>query len=87
MSLVPSFRFLATTVRHKWFVYQAGRRLGVSRWQLLVHDLSGNTIEIASACGETGSAPRMDDGAFTERPEARGRPRSPGEAALPSASV
>lgn len=25
-------------IRHKWFVYQAGRKLGVGRWQLLIHD-------------------------------------------------
>jgi hypothetical protein len=29
-----------TILRHKRFVYRAGRRLGVSRWRLLKHDLS-----------------------------------------------
>jgi hypothetical protein len=38
--LIPSVRFLAVTVKHKFHVYQAGRRLGVGRWQLLRHDLS-----------------------------------------------
>lgn len=32
--------YLKYVLRHKWFVYQAGRRLGVGRWQLLTHDWS-----------------------------------------------
>jgi hypothetical protein len=40
MRILPSIRFLWATVRHKRYVYQAGRRLGVARWQLVVHDLS-----------------------------------------------
>src|SRR5262245_453679 len=40
MRLLPSLRFLVATLRHKRFGYQAGRRLGVAHWQLLVHDLS-----------------------------------------------
>lgn len=40
MGLSHTIRFLIATLRHKWFVYEAGRRLGVGRWQLLVHDLS-----------------------------------------------
>lgn len=34
------WRYLKYVLRHKWFVYQAGRKTGVSRWQLLCHDLS-----------------------------------------------
>lgn len=30
--------YLKYVVRHKWFVYRAGRLLGVSRLQLLIHD-------------------------------------------------
>lgn len=33
-------RYARYVVRHKWFVFQAGRRLGVSFWQLLTHDWS-----------------------------------------------
>jgi hypothetical protein len=33
-------RYLRYVILHKLRVYQAGRRLGVSVWQLLVHDLS-----------------------------------------------
>jgi Family of unknown function (DUF5662) len=40
MRILPSLWFLVATVRHKRFVYQAGRRLGVARWRLVVHDLS-----------------------------------------------
>jgi hypothetical protein len=38
--MIASLRFLHATLVHKWHVYHAGRRLGVSRWQLLIHDLS-----------------------------------------------
>lgn len=38
--MIASIRFLYATVVHKWHVYYAGRRLGVGRWQLLIHDLS-----------------------------------------------
>ncbi len=31
-------RYLRYLVRHKLFVYWEGRRLGVARWQLLIHD-------------------------------------------------
>lgn len=33
-------RYLWSLLRHKWFVFVAGRRLGVGVWQLLIHDLS-----------------------------------------------
>lgn len=31
-------RYLRYVLRHKWFVYKAGRELGLGRWQLLIHD-------------------------------------------------
>lgn len=37
--MMPSLRFLHATIVHKWHVYCAGRRLGIGRWQLLIHDL------------------------------------------------
>jgi hypothetical protein len=30
--------YLKYVLRHKWFVFLAGRKLGVSWWQLLIHD-------------------------------------------------
>lgn len=33
-------RFLWSIIRHKWYVLVAGRRLQVSLWRLLIHDLS-----------------------------------------------
>jgi hypothetical protein len=36
----PSIGFLAATIRHKLEVYRAGRKLGLGRWQLIIHDLS-----------------------------------------------
>jgi hypothetical protein len=38
--LLPHLRYLRYVLRHKLYVYRAGRVLGVGRWQLLVHDLS-----------------------------------------------
>lgn len=32
--------YLRYVLKHKYHVYREGRKLGVSRWQLLVHDLS-----------------------------------------------
>lgn len=34
------FKYLRAVLRHKRFVYEEGRRIGLGRWQLLVHDLS-----------------------------------------------
>ena len=36
----PKLRFLRSLLAHKWYVLQAGRKLGVPLWRLLVHDLS-----------------------------------------------
>ena len=32
--------YLRYLVRHKWYVYVAGRKLGVSLWRVLIHDWS-----------------------------------------------
>lgn len=34
------FRYLHYLLRHKWFVFIAGRWMGVSFWRLLIHDWS-----------------------------------------------
>lgn len=34
------WQYLKYVLRHKWFVFVAGRYLGVPLWQLLIHDLS-----------------------------------------------
>ena len=33
-------RYLWLTLKHKWFVFLAGRKIGVGFWRLLVHDWS-----------------------------------------------
>lgn len=33
-------RYLKNLLKHKWFVFVAGRKTGVSLWRLLVHDYS-----------------------------------------------
>lgn len=38
--MIDSLRYTRTVLRHKWFVMVAGRRIGVSWKQLIVHDLS-----------------------------------------------
>ncbi len=34
------WRYLKYVLRHKWYVFVAGRALGLPIWQLLIHDLS-----------------------------------------------
>lgn len=36
----PHLRYASYVVRHKWFVFLAGRKTGVSTWRLLIHDWS-----------------------------------------------
>lgn len=38
--MIAHLKYLRYLLRHKWFVLVAGLRLGVSLWQLLVHDWS-----------------------------------------------
>jgi len=33
-------QYISYVARHKWFVFVAGRKIGVSLWQLLIHDWS-----------------------------------------------
>ena len=40
MQLSKHWNNLRYLTRHKWYVYKAGRKLGVGRYQLLIHDLS-----------------------------------------------
>ncbi len=35
-----NLRYLSYVIRHKWWVGVAGRRLGVSWWDIIIHDLS-----------------------------------------------
>lgn len=39
-ALRANLRYLGVVTRHKWFVFIAGRRVGVSLGRLLIHDLS-----------------------------------------------
>ena len=36
--LTPDYLYLKYVLRHKKFVYQEGRKLGLGRWALIVHD-------------------------------------------------
>lgn len=40
MNLLMHWKYLCAVLRHKRFVYEEGRKLGLGRWQLLVHDWS-----------------------------------------------
>jgi len=35
-----TLKYLHLTLKHKWFVFLAGRKIGTSMWRLLTHDLS-----------------------------------------------
>ena len=34
----PCFKYFVLILKHKWFVFLEGRRLGVSMWRLMIHD-------------------------------------------------
>ena len=36
----PTLKYALLTLKHKWFVFLAGRRLGVPVWRLIIHDWS-----------------------------------------------
>ena len=38
--MLMHWRYLKAVLRHKRFVYQEGRKLGLGVWQLLIHDWS-----------------------------------------------
>lgn len=38
MKLKPHLQYARYVARHKLYVYQEGRKLGLGRWQLLIHD-------------------------------------------------
>lgn len=38
MNLAMHWKYLCAVLRHKRFVYEEGRKLGLGRWQLLIHD-------------------------------------------------
>jgi len=37
-NILPTLRYLAATLKHKWFVLRAGLRTGAPIWRLLIHD-------------------------------------------------
>jgi len=37
-------KYFILTLKHKWFVFLAGLKIGVSKWQLIKHDLSKFSI-------------------------------------------
>ena len=36
--MTAHWKYLCLVLRHKWFVFVAGRRTGVSLWRLVIHD-------------------------------------------------
>jgi len=58
-------RFLWTLLRHKWFVFQAGKRLGVPPWRLIIHDWSKFTPY------EFGRYARNFEGDYSQSPNDR----------------
>lgn len=39
-NMVPTLKYFLLTIKHKWFVLIAGRRIGVNWWRLIKHDWS-----------------------------------------------
>ena len=40
MNLIPTLKYGWLTIKHKWFVWQAGRSIRAPWWRLIKHDLS-----------------------------------------------
>lgn len=38
LAVVKHLKYLKYILRHKWFVFVAGRKVGVGLWQLIIHD-------------------------------------------------
>lgn len=38
--MIPTLKYVWATIKHKWFVFRAGLRVGVPLWQLIIHDWS-----------------------------------------------
>ena len=36
--MMKSWYYLKYLIKHKWFVFKAGEKIGVNYWQLLIHD-------------------------------------------------
>ena len=39
-NILPTVQYFILTVKHKWFVFLAGIKVGVPLWRLIIHDLS-----------------------------------------------
>lgn len=63
---LTTLRYLWITLVHKWFVFVAGRRLGVPLWQLIIHDWTKFTPAEAPYYGRQffGSIEKRDPTAF-----------------------
>jgi hypothetical protein len=49
--MIPSLKYLILTLKHKWFLFLAGRKLKVSLWRRITHDWSKLTPRNLSAYG------------------------------------
>lgn len=38
--MIPTLKYFWLTVKHRWFVFLAGLKVGVPLWRLITHDLS-----------------------------------------------
>jgi len=62
--VVWASKYAKLTVKHKWFVLLAGRKLGVSYWRLLKHDLSKFGVKEIFAYGRQFFGDRSDSAGF-----------------------
>lgn len=50
-NIKPTLRYALLTVKHKWFVFLAGLKIGVPFWRLITHDLSKFSRAECPPCG------------------------------------
>lgn len=53
------WKYLCAVLRHKRFVYEEGRKLGLGRWQLLIHDWSKFTPRMWGPYARTFYGPKQ----------------------------
>ena len=61
-----TLKYLWLTLRHKWFVFQAGLKVGAGLWDLITHDLSKLSLSELPAYGRQFYGPADDSDGFIE---------------------
>ena len=62
--MLPTLKYAWLTCRHKWFVFQAGRRTGAPLWRLVIHDWTKFTLAEAPHYGRQFFGDKSDPDGF-----------------------